>query len=469
MKWFYSLLLGCVQLVALAQPPRQEETQYPAARLQQDLDTLYARLQANHPNLYAHRSKADADRAYALLRQSLVQPMDGRQFSATLAPFVAGFRDGHTGVSVTFTNPVFTRYSQHHRFFPLGVVAINGQVYVSDNRYYPALPRGTAIIDINGLPATTILEQLQQSFAADGAAGAAAIAQRLFSYGLWWLYEWGDEVTITCRPDGEVQSITLPGINPEQLAQLLFNQGKVRQMHLYTDLDLAVVEISSYGSLVKSQAFIDSCFSVIRRAGTRHVVLDLRRNGGGNSAIGDYFLAYLTRQPYQVVRSKYWRLGPLVQELPATHWMHTSFARFSETARQEGAYYYSPPLPPSLPVEVADSLRVPAHLYVFTSARTFSSAHMTALAVKCSKLGTLIGQPTGERLDLTGEILEFNLPHTGISITIPTAGFRSACGDGEQVGVQPDYEVHTTLQDIITGRDPELELLKQLLGKPGKK
>jgi hypothetical protein len=88
---------------------------------------------------------------------------------------------------------------------------------------------------------------------------------------------------------------------------------------------------------------------------------------------------------------------------------------------------------------------------------------MTALGVKCGELGTIIGQPTGERLDLTGEILAYKAPNSGISIVIPVATYKSGCGDGAQVGVQPDHLVITTIDDIRKGIDPKLEFLKKKL------
>ena len=68
-------------------------------------------------------------------------------------------------------------------------------------------------------------------------------------------------------------------------------------------------------------------------------------------------------------------------------------------------------------------------------------------------------------MNLTGEILSYPAPNSGVKIVIPIASYKTACGDGEQVGVQPDHLVETTIDDFRTGRDPELAFLQKLLRK----
>jgi hypothetical protein len=90
---------------------------------------------------------------------------------------------------------------------------------------------------------------------------------------------------------------------------------------------------------------------------------------------------------------------------------------------------------------------------------------MTALQVKCANLGTIIGQPTGEMVDLTGEINHFVLPNTKLPVWIPLAMYKAACPMKEKVGVQPDHYIKPSLADIMQNRDAEVDYLKQLIRK----
>lgn len=465
-NFLFAMLLFCC-LAGWSQGDTTAYQQFPATQLQQDLDSLYLQLQGNHPSLFAYYKKADADAAFAQLKKAITRPMNRIEFIRLLSPFIALFRDGHTSVDVDFESKEMKLYTQGGgRFFPLGTVVIKGRLYAArTNLTGTNIRNGDEIIALNGVKAATVVERLKQMWSADGEPNAIATAQRLFSYSVWVMYGWGNLVTVEYLQDGVVKKEVLQGLDREDFLKLTFNSGNpVRQLHLYPAYSLAVVEINSYGNVEKTNSFIDSCFAVIKEKGVKHVALDLRKNGGGNSSIGDYFIAHLSRKPYNTISSKTWHLSPMVVQLKEDHWMKRSIEYNRSTYTQQGNFLMSPQFTAQRGAALKDSsLFVDASLYLFTSPRTYSSAHMTAMAVKCGGLGTIIGQPTGERLNLTGEILSYPAPNSGVKIVIPIALYKTACGDGEQVGVQPDHLVETTIDDFRTGRDPELAFLQNLI------
>jgi hypothetical protein len=386
-----------------------------------------------------------------------------------VAPFVARFKDGHTFVETDFESDDFVKYCNGGgRFFPLGIRIIEGRLYASrTDMESGGIQSGDEILSINGVKASKVLEFAKQLWSADGEENAIATMQRLFSYTLWAGYGWGNDTKVAYMQNGQQKLALLRGIEKNDFLKLTFNVGgKLYELHLHPEHRLAVLEINSYGNLMKSKAFIDSSFRVIREMGIRHVALDLRKNGGGNSAVGTYFLSYLTRKPYHTIRHKSWHVSPLMLRLPSNHYFRRSVETAKASYTQNGNFLISPASQPEVVNELTDSsLYYPANIYLFTSPTTYSSAHMTAMSVKCGGLGTIIGRPTGERLDLTGEIVQYRLPHTNMAVFIPLASYKSACGDGRQVGVQPDYPVKTTIEDVRNGKDPELEFLKQLIRK----
>lgn len=450
----------------------QQDTLYPRfspAQLRQDLDSLYQQLQDNHPDLYANWPKSEADAAFEQAARSLIGEMTRAEFRRLLFPLVARFRDGHTYMEVALEGEDLSRYvAAGGTFFPLRVVIIGQQLFCLEDPYARgSLQKGDEILSIHGVPAAKIISYIRELWSADGEASAVATAQRLFSYGLYLGYGWGRDTPIEYLHNGKAEKAVLKGINRDAFFNLTFQQGTTsRILHLFPGESLAVVEINSYNQTSRATAFIDSCFAVIREQGIRNVVLDLRRNGGGNSFIGDYFLGYVNRKPYGMIREKRWRVGPLVRSLPADHWLSASLQQDRKTYKEKGQYVQSANMGERKPVKVKEpALIADVRFFLFTSRRTYSSAHMTALAVKCGGLGTIIGQPTGERLDLTGEILEYKLPHTGLTLVVPTADYKAACGDGRQVGVNPDIEVPVSIEDIRSGRDAELEVVRKLLKK----
>jgi len=467
MKILLALTLLFTGLHGWSQTDTTTYQRFAAAPLQQDLDSIYLNLQWNHPHLFAYYKKADADAAFQLLRKQVTKPMNRLEFTRLVAPFIARFRDGHTSVDVSFETEEMQRYIRGGgRLFPLGVYILGGRLYAGKTDLVSTgIQKGDEIIALNGVQSSIILERLKSLWPADGEPGAVAATQRLFSYSLWVAYQWGSDVQVAYISKGAKKKEVLAGIEKDDFLKLTFNSGgTVRQLHLYPEYSLAVVEINSYGNVDKTNAFIDSCFAVIKEKGLKNITLDLRKNGGGNSYIGDYFIAHISQKPYNTVQSKRWHLSPLVLQLKPEHWLSRSVENARKTYTLNGAFLESPQLATQRGATLKDeSLFVDGNLFLFTSPRTYSSAHMTALTIKCGGLGTIIDQPTGGRLNLTGELLTYQAPNSGLKIVIPVAAYTTACGDGEQIGVQPDHLVETTIDDIRAGRDPELIYLQKLL------
>lgn len=145
--------------------------------------------------------------------------------------------------------------------------------------------------------------------------------------------------------------------------------------------------------------------------GSRALILDLRRNGGGDPASVSYLVSYL---------------------LPAGKPIEIN----SIVTRKAGTTYYirkpffSEPTPFSL-------AGVP--IYILTSGKTFSGGEELAYNVQALKLGTVVGEVTGgganpgERVTIGGGVMAF----------IPTSRAQNPVtgSNWEGRGVQPDVEV----------------------------
>jgi len=88
---------------------------------------------------------------------------------------------------------------------------------------------------------------------------------------------------------------------------------------------------------------------------------------------------------------------------------------------------------------------------------------MTALAVKSSGMGVIIGEPTGERIDLTGENATFKLPVTGLYGYCALALYEGAYSDKKSNGVPPDIFIPFQPSNLLAGKDPVIERLLALV------
>ena len=137
--------------------------------------------------------------------------------------------------------------------------------------------------------------------------------------------------------------------------------------------------------------FVSKVFAQADEEKPKKVIVDLRRNSGGNS---------------QVIR-------PLKSEL--------------------------------------ESRRLP--VYVLIGPTTFSSAIINAVELRKDLHATLIGAPVGEKLNSYGEVRILTLPNSQLRVQYTTKYFRLS-PNGESDLLDPDVPAPFRLKDMIEGRDP---------------
>lgn len=102
-----------------------------------------------------------------------------------------------------------------------------------------------------------------------------------------------------------------------------------------------------------------------------------------------------------------------------------------------------------------------SHVFVLIGPATFSSAQDNAIELRHNLNATLMGEPTGEKLNTYGEVRIIHLPNSGLDVQYCTNYFRMI-KDSDPAALEPDVRVRRTLEDALAGRDPVLDAaLKQ--------
>ena len=166
---------------------------------------------------------------------------------------------------------------------------------------------------------------------------------------------------------------------------------------------------------------------------TSALIIDVRRNGGGNSGYGTTILSYFTAKggAVEAVKTRLYRpayraWGTIEEWSPEQKW--------NVGSRGEDIY------------------RGPVVLLIGPA--TFSAAEDFAASFDILKVGTIMGEPSGGS---TGQPLQFQLPGGG-GARVCTLQTRYADGrDFVGVGVQPQIRVAPTPADFRAGRDTVLE------------
>jgi len=144
--------------------------------------------------------------------------------------------------------------------------------------------------------------------------------------------------------------------------------------------------------------FVQELFAAADAGPVERIIVDLRHNGGGNSAIFGPFLNELKKRP--------------------------AFLRKEALA-------------------------------VIIGRRTFSSAILNALDLKKDTAAVFFGEPTGGKPNHFGEVQTFRLPQSGFPVSYSTKYFQAVEGDPE--ALVPDIPVEPMFADYLKKLDPVLD------------
>ena len=165
------------------------------------------------------------------------------------------------------------------------------------------------------------------------------------------------------------------------------------------DSHTVYLSFNSYPPETEFRQRCDALGRMLDTSNARRLVIDLRRNGGGDF---DRFRAFLL---------------PVIRSRPA--------------------------------------LRRAGSVYAVTGPVTFSAAMVNALDLRHSANAVLVGEPTGGRPNSYGEHGDFRLANSGMGVAYSTRYYRFAA-DGD-TAVVPDKLIAPTWEQFRTGRDPVLD------------
>jgi len=259
----------------------------------------------------------------------------------------------------------------------------------------------------------------------------------------------GSEVTLGfVAPDGSAHTEAFVRQPLEQFADAEWvRQGRVNKPHFewrWLDNDIAYVGIHVFWDEAVVEQFEEIVPQLRERA--RGIIVDVRLNGGGNSAYGDQIGSYFTDRPVPVMS---WTSPKHVAAYKA--WGSRRDASEEYRAYGDGRATIEPQVLVLDPAP-GPALNVPTVL--LQSAYTYSAAENFVLVMQQMPQVTTMGTTTAGS---TGQPLILRLPH-GIYAGITTK--RDMTPEGEDfvgVGLAPDVEVLDTPASIANGRDLPLE------------
>jgi hypothetical protein len=465
-----SLLAGCSGLVHVPDlPPVQPEVlerSFTPAELGEDTQQFFALLEAIHPDPYRDVSREEVETRRRECIAGLDRPLTRREFQPRLAELVAALGDGHTSVYLPFEE--FWRAEDGAaKAFPVDVAWRAGELCVRRTAAVTedgALGPGARVLAIHGRPAPEIFQAFLAQQSGESESWRVAGAEQSFAARLWLegaRAPFRTKIASALDPS-HVFEIDLPGMPFGALPRgEAPGTGTPWRLERRPD-GVAVLTLDTLSrDLDDFEDFLEPTFESLAHEPPSALIIDLRRNGGGDSRLGDELLQYLSDRPWRQAARKEWKASaPLKRHLksllrPWIRWLPLQYLH------PTGRKLWSAPEGQVVLLEEErveprrESLRYGGPLAWLIGPGTFSSAVGLAAGAEDCGRGLLVGAETGGVVNGFGEVIAFRLQHTQLGAQISTAFFVRANGDRNvRGGVRPSVVVRP--EPGQTG-DPVLE------------
>ncbi|GAA4811612.1 S41 family peptidase [Litoribaculum gwangyangense] len=484
--------------------------------LRNDVDKLYTQLKKHHPKLYQYTPKSDLDFKFDSLKTSIKLPLSTQEFYKKLAPVVAYVRQGH--VSVGYTVKRFTKKErktlnkQKFEFYDLDFEYLEDKLWVVQNYGKDSTLVGSEVVSIDDEPVSKLINTYKTRFASDGYN--TTLHDRYVSKGFasFYVRDKGflDSLKVTIKNKDSIftknfkrilkeekkedsTSVKKAKTKPENLTKQEKRQnrlskrkkrkddkkyGYLSKTKQYTrnfdfigkDSTVAYMKIRSFtnGSYKK---FYQESFSKIDAAKSKHVIIDLRENGGGRIAEIDHLYSFLTDKNYRFIndsevtsRIPFLKsfmtnttpiglkvLGCIVSPIMVVH-------NLLKTRKEDGKLYYR--FNKHTKVKEPNTLSFKGNIFVLINGNSFSASSLISTHLKANKRAVFVGEETGGAYNGTvaGVYRVYELPTSKIKIRM---GLMQIEAPQKQIpdgyGIKPDIEITPTIEDIRQKRDVELE------------
>lgn len=475
------LLLSACSTSKIGYDPRRK---YSPEALQEDFRIFRGVLEQYHPSVYWYTPKDSMDLQFERGWKSVQDSMTESAFRNQLQYILSEIQCGHTAVLYSKN---YVRYLDTAMLplFPVSLKLWPDSMAVVNmiGRPHPLLKRGTIVYSVNGKTTRQLTDTLFHYLVTDGNAliGKYQTLSTRGNFGT--LYrsvlgmpekidlEIGDSTgnrqLIQVKPfqpvkDTSKRKDTARRVVPPASRPMI---NPIRNLQIDTSLSSAIMTLNTFASGNKLRRFFNESFKALRENNIKHLVIDVRSNGGGNAGLSTLLTKYLIDKKFKLADTlyavtkngsynkyikRYWLIRmafPFITRKGADG--HYHFTHFEK-------HFYKP----------KRAAHFDGNIYILTGGNSFSATTLFAKALKGQKNVTILGEETGGGSygNTAWMIPDVELPNTHIRFRLPL--FRLVM-DKEAVaagrGVMPDIEVVPTGEDVRKGVDAKLQAVRKLI------
>ena len=483
------LLTGCGVSKSSFSPIKK----YSPDQLQSDFLVYQQVLEAHHPSLYWYTPKDSMDYFFQVGKDRLKDSLTEPAFRNVLNYVTSKINCGHTSVRPSKRWSKYNDTVRIGRFFPLSLKLWEDTMVITGNlnRRDSILRWGTVITSINGKPVNKVVDSLFEHISTDGYNRThkyQTLSNRGFFGSLYTsLFGLSPRYTLEyIDSTGQKKLASTPVFNPatdtaarttlRAITNLPQPSRKERKHQQLSNVQLlqidsvnktAMMNLASFGKGYGLKKFFRRSFRTLRKTGIRHLIIDVRSNGGGSVTNSTLITRYMSDHRFKVGDSlfatkKKSPYGHYIQH----HFWHKLFMTFLTRKRNDGNYhfgyferhYFKP----------KKRNHYDGKAYIVTGGNSFSATTLFASALKNQENVTIVGEETGGGAygNSAWLIPDASLPETGVRFRLPLFRLvidKNAVKDGR--GVQPEVPSLPTVDAIRRNVDYKLEKVMELIKK----
>ncbi len=404
--------------------------------------------------------KKEWNSMYLKLIREVQETENDYEYYRLLQKFSAFLKDGHT--NIWFPKEIQDEVlNSSFKNYKLILSNIEGKAIITriNTSKKEELPIGTEIVKVNGIPTQEYIEKNVKPYI------SSSTKHILEDWSIKYLLEGyvGSVFKLEVKtPKGKLKKIQL--IHEENMEKELYPPlEKIELAELkWVGKDILYLALNSFSDW-KIMDLLSKKLPEIYKA--KKIIIDLRKNGGGEGNIAREIIKYLTKDKViygaktqtrlHMPAFKAWGKWVKAKDTTGNAWAKKAYLS------KEDLYYHHFPFKPYSTANL-DIVRMEIPTAILIGHNTASAAEDFLIYADNQEHMVKIGEPT---FGSTGQPLVFKLPNGGSARVCTKKDTYSNGKEFVGVGIQPDIKVTKKLSDYIRNQDPVLEKAIEYLNK----
>ena len=459
---------------------------YSESKLQQDFAVFRSVLEKAHPGLYTYTDKKEMDNCFDSIYQTLAEPADIRAFHSKLSFIIDKIGCSHTNLYLPKT--YYDTILKRNNFFPIPVIYVDGGLYINSDAWN--IPVGAHIISINGNSAEHIMNRIIDYNVPDGRNKNYNLAQGAAEFAYDYFLAYGPCISFNVEYAAPGSSGNEKVMVPAVTLEKHLNDYNTNSYYNYSSevgydfeivdsIHTAILTLRSFAfgtsaTFAAYKNFLINSFTLLKNeSGINNLIIDCRNNIGGEYE--NIFLLYrfLSRNPFKEVDSATVRFD----KIPYTRFLEPDFALNERPSLDSmvKAEFCRLPNGNNAMNDDENNLRRPhpmafnGNVFIITNNNVLSAASNFVAMMKDSKRGIIVGEETGGGYNGHNGFTRilYKMPNTGLLLEFSAVKVQHYLEHPQlnKYGIEPDYPVSNTLQDIIENQDPQMSFIMDNLIK----